>query len=192
MSVFKSVFLSLIYLFIYVTFSTATSEAEDIATDVRKGNVVDNFSIEELLNDHSSTLPDANLKELNYHSDWIFEKGPGMTPAGSVDRNYETLFNKGQSRFICWEITVKHKADPSHRNLDFAFRLFDEDDNKLVDDISDSWIPAGQEITDHSACWGFPYPNNWSAGRYYFEIVPQTSNESSKEDKTRRIAFEII
>lgn len=188
----KTVSLSLIYLFIFVVFSNSTTKSEELLTEVRNGNVVDNFSIEELLIQDSTFIPDAKLEDVTYHSGWIFEKGPGLTPDGSADRNYDTSFNKGESRFICWEMSIEHKADPSHRNMDFVFKLFDEDGNKLTESISDSWVPAGQEITDHSACWGFPYPNNWSPGRYYFEVVPQAVDEASRKQKANRIEFEVI
>jgi len=192
MSVFKSVFLSLFSLLIYVSFSASTSDTKPISAEARKGNVVDNFSIEEMLVDDSTAFSGIEPGAIDYHSSWIYEKGPGLTPEGSEDRTYARLFNRGESRFICWEVTIEHPADSLHSNLDFEFRLFDEAGNKLAEDTSDSWIPSGQEFTNHNACWGYPNAYSWSLGQYYFELEAVTQSEIAQKTEAVRVAFEVF
>ena len=130
MLAFKSLFVSLIYMLVYIIFFSTGSEK--VTEAVTHGNVADNFSIEELLNDGSHDLLSANAETLKLRSAWTYEKGPGITPSGSEKRNYGSAFLRDRSRYVCWEITLEHSAASQARDLNFVFSLFDRNGREFT------------------------------------------------------------
>lgn len=156
------------------------------------GHVVDNFAIEELVSSDSLSLQQADLDDLKIKSLWIYEKGPGITPSGSTDRNYGEIFFRNESRFVCWEITLEHPNYVYGRDLNFTFSLFTDEDRKLTKNKADSWIPPNSEFSEHSACWGWPHPYNWDMGEYYFQVKPDTGTSMQAEDFPAQIVFQVL
>lgn len=185
----KSILISFIYVLVYLMyFSTGTDK---VTKKVANGNVVDNFSIEELLHNNTGSLLSANTESLKLRSSWTYEKGPGISPAGSDKRNYSRVFFDDRSRFVCWEITLEHNSAPGARDLNFIFSLFDETGEEMANSAADSWIPSNAEFSDHSACWGWSYANNWEKGDYYFVVKPETVEAGNLKDLGINIAFSI-
>lgn len=186
----KSIILSAIYLFLYTVFSSPTPESKKFpALD---GRVVDNFAIDKLLSTDQSTLPAVELGDLQIKSMWTYEKGSGITPKGSPDRNYGEMFYSNTSRFMCWEILLEHPRYENNYNLDFIFTLINDDGEEMASGKSESWIPKGDSFSEHSACWGWPYPNNWNSGEYNFQVRPDTVSLNQPSALTANIAFRII
>jgi len=185
----KSIFLSAIYILFLALFINSNNENE-INPTIR-GNVVDNFSIEGVLHDRSGPLLSANTESLKLRSSWTYEKGPGLSPAGSEMRNYGRVFFKDRSRFICWEIILEHKSLSDSRDLNFSFSLFDQKGNEINRSRVDSWIPSNAEFSDHGACWGLAYAGNWEIGDYYFVIKPETAEARMLNDFETYIKFRI-
>ncbi|WP_249066615.1 hypothetical protein [Halalkalibaculum roseum] len=183
----KTALLSLVYFITYVAFTGNNSH--EVTSEKPEGHVVDNFSIEELIAEKKADYKEAPIASLKLRSTWIYEKGAGITPEGSIRRNYSDLFSHYDSRFICWEITLEHPSYDTNRNLDFTFQLFDQAGNQVTKNKADSWIPANSEFSDHSACWGWPYPNNWSPGKYTFDVKTIVSSSSQSDDFSATIDF---
>lgn len=186
----KSALLSLIY---FVSYSAFTgNNFHEIKPTYIKGQVVDNFSIEELVADKSADYKEAPIASLELRSSWIYEKAAGITPEGSIRRNYGDVFSHYESRFICWEITLEHPSYDTNRNLDFIFQLFDQTGNQVTQNKADSWIPANSEFSDHSACWGWPYPNNWTPGKYTYDVEAVMGSLSQSNNFSATIDFKVF
>lgn len=187
----KSAIISLFYFFAYLAFTF--SGTEEVPNTRSAGHVVDNFAIEELVSSNSPSPRQADLNDLKIKSTWLYEKGTGITPPGSTGRNYGKEFFRNDSRFVCWEITLEHPSYVDDRDLNFTFTLVTNEGRRLTENKADSWIPANTELSDHSACWGWPYPNNWKLGNYYFEVKPDTGSTSTQiEDFPAKIAFQVL
>ncbi len=186
----KSALLSLIY---FVSYSAFTgNNFHEVKPTFIKGQVVDNFSIEELVTDKEADYKEAPIASLEIRSSWIYEKGVGITPEGSTGRSYGDVFSRNESRFICWEVTLEHPSYDTPRNLDFSFQLNDNAGNLVTQNKADSWIPENSEFSDHSACWGWPYPNNWTPGKYTYDVKTVMSSVSQSNNFSATIPFEVF
>jgi hypothetical protein len=186
----KSVFLSAIYLFVYLSFTTNAPDEVELATI--NGHTVDNFAIGELLATNQNKLQSVDMNEVQIKSTWIYEKGPRITPQGSPGRNYGEEFYSNTSRFLCWEIVTENPSYDKARDLNFTFSLFNEKGRKLATGEADSWIPAKSEFSEHSACWGWPYGNNWDIGKYNYQVTPNIDTLLQADDFPANIAFRVF
>lgn len=186
----KSALFSLFYFITYLAI-TGDSSHELKPTNI-KGQVVDNFSIAEMVADKKADYKEVPIASLEIRSSWIYEKGAGITPEGSTGRNYGEVFSRYESRFICWEVTLEHPSYDAPRNLDFTFQLNDETGTLVTQNKADSWVPANTEFSDHSACWGWPYPNNWTPGKYTYDVDAAMNSLSQSNDFSATIDFKVF
>ena len=185
----KYLFLTCLCIILYTLVSENTEN--EPAVTYANGNVADNFSIGELISTRPKTLDPVRSEELRIRSDWTYEKGAGVTPVGSEERVYAPSFPVNDARFICWEIIVEHKPAAVDRNLNFKYSLYDADNIKIADATADSWIPAGNELTEHSACWGSVYPGSWKKGDYHYKIRYESKGTGQQSGLDRNIKFTV-
>lgn len=159
--------------------------------DRMPGHIVDNFAVGELLAPDNADLIPADITELDVLEKNTFEKGTGLTPPGSLDRDYTKNFSKRRSRFICWEITLDHAPVANNRDLNLQFRLQNDNNQQLMTGKVDSWIPANSDVTTHSACWGWPYADLWQPGKYQFEVLPAGEEPAGETDIFASIPFTV-
>lgn len=182
--------ISLICISCYVL--TISTHASEKTTNKTIGNVVDNFSLTELMDDQSQIADPANIDSVHIISTLIYEKNAGITAAGSKDRNYGKRFNAAHTRYICWEITLRHNQTLHNRDLNFRFQLKDQDGNILATNRADSWIAKEKEISNHNACWGSDYTNNWESGEYFFVVESISKNQAGDNNLKQLIAFTLL
>ncbi|MGK7371176.1 MAG: hypothetical protein ACNS64_13280 [Candidatus Halalkalibacterium sp. M3_1C_030] len=176
----------------FILYSFISDNVENEPDEIyARGNITDNFSIEELLSSNSKTLKRVSSEELQIHSDWTFKKGAGITPAGSEERYYSPSFSVSDARFVCWELIVEHKPATVDRDLNFKYSLFGVNNNKIADATADSWIPAGSDLTEHSACWGSAYPGSWKKGDYHYKIRYESEEIGKAAGLERKVNFTI-
>lgn len=185
----KYLFLTCLSIILYsFIFNNAENETDEI---YNKGNIADNFSIEELLSSNPKSLKAVDSEELQIRSDWTYKKGAGISPPGSGERAYSTSFSVSDARFVCWELIVEHQPATVDRDLNFKYSLFGADNNKIADAMADSWIPAGSDLTEHSACWGSAYPGSWEKGEYYYKVRYETEGAGKHTGLERQVSFSI-
>lgn len=185
----KYLFLTCLCLILY-SFIPANSESESVERYL-KGNIIDNFSIEELLSPNREAIKNVRSDELRIRSGWTYKKGAGITPAGSEDRSYSRFFSINEARIICWELVLEHPPAPVDRDLNFEYRLIGADTKKIAGAVADSWIPAGSDLTEHSACWGSAYPGSWKPGDYWYTIRYKSDDTGDQAGLEQSIRFSI-
>ena len=185
----KYLYLTCLCLIIY-SFIPANSDIESTEKYL-KGNIIDNFSIEELLSPSREGVKKVPSDELHVRSAWIYKKGAGITPAGSEDRSYHRLFSISEARIICWELIMEHPPAPVNRDLNFEYTLHGADEQKIAEAVADSWIPAGSDLTEHSACWGSAYPGSWKIGDYRYTIRYKPEDTGEQAGLEQSIRFSI-
>lgn len=173
---------------VLILYSYLPEQLERESVDVyANGNIIDNFSIEELMSSQEKPIRDTDSGEVRIRSGWTYLKGAGLTPAGSEERFYSRSFSVGEAGFICWELIVEHQPAPVDRDLNFTFRLSGDNDHTIAEAIADSWIPAGSDLTEHTACWGSAYPGSWKKGDYRYTV----SYKSEGTDKQTALKQDI-
>ena len=81
----KYLYLTCLCLIIY-SFLPENSEHE-VGDNFGRGNITDNFSIDELLSSGHKPAKDVSPDELRVRSGWTYTKSAGIAPAGSEDRS---------------------------------------------------------------------------------------------------------
>lgn len=183
----KYLYVTCLCLIVY-SFMPPGSETES-AEVYGRGSVIDNFSIEELLSSHPKPIRDVRTDELRIRSGWTYNKGAGITPSGSENRFYSPSFSVSNARIICWELIIEHQPAPVDRNLNFNYSLYGVDDYNIADAVADSWVPAGSDLTEHSACWGSAYPGSWEKGDYRYRIQYKSGGTDEQSVLEHSIKF---
>ncbi|NGP77995.1 hypothetical protein G3570_15200 [Balneolaceae bacterium YR4-1] len=152
---------------------------------------MDNFSIEELLSRQGKSLRKVRHGELRIRSGWTYNKTAGITPAGSENRFYSNAFSIHNARIVCWELVAEHEPAPVNRDLNFEFRLHGKDDATIANAVADSWIPAGSDLTEQTACWGSAYPGSWEIGNYRYSIHYRPDSTNKQPALEHSISFTV-
>ena len=86
---------------------------------------------------------------------------------------------------------MEHPPAPVNRDLNFEYTLHGADEQKIAEAVADSWIPAGSDLTEHSACWGSAYPGSWKIGDYRYTIRYKPEDTGEQAGLEQSIRFSI-
>jgi hypothetical protein len=110
------------------------------------------------------------------------------SPTGLLNndqRVYQTRFSKAETRFICWELFLKHPSPGSRKDFKIYDTFYLPDRNLLMANEYHSYIDATWEDSMHSQCWG-----NLNGGTYS-QIGTYTVNLLIQDEDSIKGSFEI-
>lgn len=108
-------------------------------------------------------LIDAQVTDLRF-----FESS--YNPTDKDKRAYASRFAKSKSRYINWELNLKHPAPG--RRVDFSIEAIFYDPRGAIfgRQVYDSYIEADWTWSYHNLSWGWGNPGNWEIGDYRVDL----------------------
>jgi len=99
----------------------------------------------------------------------LFEAGDFPPSVGF--RNYDTRFSKSTSRYIYWELSLKHPRENNSKSFRVTVVYYYPNGSKMGEVQEWFMIDAGLSESTHSWGYGWSEPGHWSIGEHSVEIV---------------------
>lgn len=117
-------------------------------------------------------LLSANVSELNF-----YEKGEENIP--KQQRKYRNRFSKSDTRFIRWELNLKH-PDPGRR-IDFDINAvwYKPDGSVFAEQTNSTRLEATWKSSWHAQGRGWKVPGNWKPGNYRVDLFVEGKKVAS-------------
>ena len=99
----------------------------------------------------------------------FFEGGQEAPKLG--ERTYNTNFSRADTRFIRWEIALKHSAPGEKMYFDVNYVYYNLDGSIIANHSFERYIDHDWVDSLHWNGYGWTEPGNWRIGTYYVEII---------------------
>ena len=163
------------YYFISMTDEESAGEIEenDILVVEEEGVEEDEEEIVENGDEHDPQFkpPTNYIEALNAEVVRLsfFESGDEIPDWGK--RTYRTRFSQDESRFINWELYLKHTPPSEKKYFDITYIYYYYDGTVMGEQNLESFIDRGWPDSERAWNWGWQEPGHWEKGTYYVEII---------------------